>query len=70
MTKTTTYDAAACRTKVMPPINIWKWIEEHRDRLKPPVGNQYIYDGDGFFLTCVLPRLYACARESSSSQRA
>lgn len=53
MTRTTTHDAAACRTKVLPPINIWKWVEEHRDRLKPPVGNEYLYDGDGFFVMVI-----------------
>lgn len=37
----------------MPPINIRKWIEEHRDELKPPVGNTYLYDGDGFFVMVI-----------------
>ena len=53
MTTTATHDAAACRSKVMPPINIHKWVEENRDRLKPPVGNQYLYDGDGFFVMVI-----------------
>jgi len=27
----------------LPPINFKKWIDDHRDRLKPPVGNQVVY---------------------------
>jgi 3-hydroxyanthranilate 3,4-dioxygenase len=50
---TTANDAAACRTTVMPPINIMKWVEENRDQLKPPVGNKYIYDGEGFFVMVI-----------------
>ena len=28
---------------IMPPINFKKWIDDHRDKLKPPVGNQVVY---------------------------
>ncbi|HET8819366.1 MAG TPA: 3-hydroxyanthranilate 3,4-dioxygenase, partial [Xanthomonadaceae bacterium] len=28
------------------PIDLQAWIEEHRQLLKPPVGNKCIYDGD------------------------
>lgn len=28
------------------PLDLKAWIEEHRDLLKPPVGNKCIYDGD------------------------
>ena len=39
--------------RVMPPINLKKWVEEHRHLLKPPVGNQYLYDGEGFFVMVI-----------------
>lgn len=48
-----TFDAAACRTRIIPPINIQRWIEEYSDQLKPPVGNKYLYDGDGFFVMVI-----------------
>lgn len=28
------------------PINLERWIDEHRPLLKPPVGNKCIHDGD------------------------
>jgi len=28
---------------IRPPINFKKWIDDHRDKLKPPVGNQIVY---------------------------
>jgi 3-hydroxyanthranilate 3,4-dioxygenase len=30
-----------------------KWVEENRDKLKPPVGNKYIYDGEDFFVMVI-----------------
>ncbi len=53
MTTASTNDAAACRTRVMPPIDLHKWAKEHADDLKPPVGNKYLYDGDGFFVMVI-----------------
>lgn len=35
------------------PINIQKWIDEHRNLLKPPVGNQVIYKNTDFIVMVV-----------------
>lgn len=36
------------------PFNLQKWIDEHRDLLKPPVGNQCIYkDAENFIVMIV-----------------
>ncbi len=37
----------------MKPLNFKKWIEEHRDLLKPPVGNQQIWQDTDFIVTVV-----------------
>jgi 3-hydroxyanthranilate 3,4-dioxygenase len=52
-TATSPHDAAACRTRVLPPINLHKWIAENRSQLRPPVGNKYLYDGEGFFVMVI-----------------
>jgi 3-hydroxyanthranilate 3,4-dioxygenase len=39
--------------RVMPPIDILKWVEEHRHELKPPVSNKYLYDGKDFFVMVI-----------------
>ena len=36
----------ALRMSLTPPIDLQRWIDEHRDLLKPPVGNKCIVDGD------------------------
>ncbi len=38
---------------VRPPINLEKWIEENRERFKPPVSNRYLYDGRDFFVMVI-----------------
>ena len=35
------------------PINLRGWVEENRDKLKPPVGNQCVYDADDFIVMVV-----------------
>lgn len=39
--------------KVQPPINLHDWIETNRDNFKPPVSNQYLYDGRDFFVMVI-----------------
>lgn len=39
--------------KTLPPINIRKWVEQHRDEMTPPVGNKYLYDGKDFFVMVI-----------------
>lgn len=39
---------------VTAPFNLKKWIDEHRDLLKPPVGNQCVYkDAEDFIVMVV-----------------
>ena len=39
---------------VASPFNLKKWIDEHRDLLKPPVGNQCVYkDAENFIVMVV-----------------
>jgi 3-hydroxyanthranilate 3,4-dioxygenase len=38
---------------VQPPINLKKWIEENREKFKPPVSNRYLYDGRDFFVMVI-----------------
>jgi 3-hydroxyanthranilate 3,4-dioxygenase len=36
------------------PLNFKKWIDEHRHLLKPPVGNQVVYQPDQDFIVMVV----------------
>jgi len=38
---------------ILPPINFKKWIDENRDKLKPPVGNQVVYKDTEFIIMVV-----------------
>lgn len=38
---------------ILNPINLQKWIDEHRDLLKPPVGNQVVYEDTDFIIMVV-----------------
>lgn len=39
---------------VISPFNLQRWVDEHRDLLKPPIGNQCIYkDAENFIVMVV-----------------
>ena len=46
-----TTTSAPART--LPPINLVKWVEQHRHEMKPPVSNKYLYDGEDFFVMLI-----------------
>jgi 3-hydroxyanthranilate 3,4-dioxygenase len=35
------------------PINLKNWIEENREKFKPPVSNRYLYEGRDFFVMVI-----------------
>ena len=39
---------------ILPPINFKTWIDEHRHLLKPPVGNQVVYEDNSDFIVMVV----------------
>jgi 3-hydroxyanthranilate 3,4-dioxygenase len=46
-----TTTSAPART--LPPINLMKWVEQHRHEMVPPVSNKYLYDGEDFFVMLI-----------------
>lgn len=38
---------------IIPPINFKQWIDDNRDKLKPPVGNQIVYEDTEFIVMVV-----------------
>ncbi len=38
---------------MLPPINFKQWIEDNRDKLKPPVCNQMVYEDSEFIIMVV-----------------
>lgn len=38
---------------VMPPIDLKRWVDEHRDLLKPPVGNKMVWQNSEFLVMVV-----------------
>ena len=38
---------------MLPPINFKNWINDHRHLLKPPVGNQVVYENTEFIIMVV-----------------
>lgn len=52
--KNLTYNPKLIAMPVAAPFNLKKWIDEHRDLLKPPVGNQCVYkDAENFIVMVV-----------------
>src|SRR5688500_7906675 len=39
--------------QILQPLNVKKWIEEHRHELKPPVGNAQVWHDREFMVTLV-----------------
>jgi 3-hydroxyanthranilate 3,4-dioxygenase len=38
---------------VAPPFNLQKWIEAHREKLKPPVGNAQVFETGEFLVSII-----------------
>jgi 3-hydroxyanthranilate 3,4-dioxygenase len=38
---------------VQPPLDLLSWIQQNDKGFKPPVGNQYLYDGRDFFVMVI-----------------
>ncbi|MHC5028545.1 MAG: 3-hydroxyanthranilate 3,4-dioxygenase [Planctomycetota bacterium] len=44
---------ATTTSACMPPLNLKKWVEDHAEDFKPPVGNKYLYRGNDFFVMVI-----------------
>src|SRR6476660_5516407 len=51
--RATTLSANKTAPTVQPPINLERWIEQNREKFKPPVSNRYLYDGRDFFVMVI-----------------
>ncbi|XOV78042.1 MAG: 3-hydroxyanthranilate 3,4-dioxygenase [Aestuariibacter sp.] len=40
-------------SQLIPPLNLQKWIEDHREVLKPPVCNKQVFELDDFIVMVV-----------------
>lgn len=40
--------------KITPPFNLAKWIDAHREELKPPVGNRNLYKTSGDYIVMIV----------------
>ncbi len=38
---------------ILPPVNLKRWIDEHRELLKPPVGNKMVWQDSEFMVMIV-----------------
>jgi 3-hydroxyanthranilate 3,4-dioxygenase len=52
-TTTTTPAAVAAAQRTQMPIDLMKWIEQHKHEMRPPVSNKYLYDGEDFFVMII-----------------
>jgi len=41
------------KTDSLTPLNFKRWIDEHRHLLKPPVGNQVVWEDSGFIVMVI-----------------
>jgi len=47
------YTLALTHMQTLSPLNLQRWVDEHRHLLKPPVGNRLIYQDSGFIVMAV-----------------
>ena len=47
-------DMSTSTKTIRRPFNLQKWIDEHRDELKPPVGNRNLYKDAGDYIVMIV----------------